>query len=296
MPAPGSHHPPFMTRGHGCPSARGNVRVAWTTLEFCFREALCMQRGQTALPQSPHTPLTGVGRPLQNRCGAEQKIRAAAATRTPRLALRAAPHPASAAGAAAPMSPDGCAPEVALLLAFFSRICSSSCRTCSRRLCRSVLAPVGTGGNWASWASAFTLCRRHRSPARSSWVGRGHTVRAGLAHQQETQEIGAESQAHPIPSASVWLSPRGLCRAVSHHPAPGRGSGQCWLGGPLPGPARTVLGDEQWPEVKGWWPAREQRSIRGSPGMCRELPPPPQCRPAPPRPCTGEEKPYGDLH
>lgn len=119
--------------------------------------------GQPARPQSPRAP-------LQNRCRAEQRKAAVLGTRTPRLPLGAAPHPASAAGAAAPVSPDGCAPGVALLPAFFSRIRSSSCRTRSRRLRRSVLASAGMDG---SWASAVTLCRRPRSPARSCWVGRG---------------------------------------------------------------------------------------------------------------------------
>lgn len=276
-------HPSCPGQGHGCPSAHSGVRGAWTTLEFCSREALCMQRGQPALPQSPHT---GVARPLQSHCGAEQQNRAVAASGTPRLALKAAPHPASAAGAVDSVSPDGCAPGVALLLAFFSRIRSSSCRTCSRRLRRSAVAAAGTGGSWANWASAFTLCRRHRSPARSSWVGRGHRVRAGLAHRQETQKNGAESQACHVPAANVWLSPGcHLCWAVSPHPVPRQGSGWCWPGGLLPGPARVVSGGKQWLEARGWRPAKEWRSIRSCPGTCRERTPPPRCPPHP-WPCT----------
>lgn len=246
-----------------------------------------MQRGPPVHPQSSHTPLMGVGRPLKNHCEAEQPKRAAAVTGTPQFPLKsgaaspkATPHPASAAGAATPVSPDSCAPDVAPLPAFFLRIRSSSCRTCSRRLRRSALAPAGMGGSWASWASVFTLRRRHRSPARSSWVGKGHSVRAGLAHWQKPQKNGAESQACPIPAAGAWLSLGGLCRAVSPHPVPGRGSGWCWPGGPLPGPARVAPGDEQWPEARGWWPARERRNVRcaGNPPTGT---PSPVCPPTP---------------
>lgn len=160
-------------------------RQSQGTLDHTQRSPL-HRVGLVKLPQSLQTLHRGgksPAKPLQGctaakGCGRHQDTPILPPIRA--CTPKASPHLASAAGAAALVSPDApVSPDVVPHPAFFSRIRSSSCRTRSRWFRRSELVPEGTGG---SCASAVTFCRRLRSPARSSWVGRGHTVRAGLAH------------------------------------------------------------------------------------------------------------------